>query len=46
MISNTTSRADASMPRLSAIWWGVGTRLLLAAVLAALVWAAIAWALL
>ncbi|MDO5102068.1 MAG: hypothetical protein Q4D91_04110 [Lautropia sp.] len=45
MIFNTTDRTDMRFPRLSAIWWGIGARLLLAVVLSALVWSAIVWAL-
>lgn len=38
------SRPEA-LPRLSAIWWGLGARLLLALGLIILLWAAIFWAL-
>ncbi|MDO5058073.1 MAG: hypothetical protein Q4E06_12230 [Lautropia sp.] len=35
----------APLPRLSAIWWGLGARLALALCLVILLWAAIFWAL-
>lgn len=37
--------APSRMPRLSAIWWGLRARLLLAALLVLSLWLVIAWAL-
>ncbi|MDO4903974.1 MAG: hypothetical protein Q4A16_00210 [Lautropia sp.] len=36
---------EETLPRLSAIWWGIGARLSLAALLLVLVWLVIYWAL-
>lgn len=38
-------QTDDTLPRLSAIWWGIGARLLLALALVGLVWLVIVWAL-
>ena len=39
------SQNTTPLPRLSAVWWGIGARLLLAVALTALLWLVIRWAL-
>ncbi|WWT75411.1 hypothetical protein V8H18_03575 [Lautropia mirabilis] len=39
------SQNTTSLPRLSAVWWGIGARLLLAVALTVLLWLVIRWAL-
>ena len=41
----TLSENTTSLPRLSAVWWGIGARLLLAVALTVLLWLVIRWAL-
>ena len=41
----TLSQNTTSLPWLSAVWWGIGARLLLAVALTALLWLVIRWAL-